>query len=67
MRWPGFVTDIGERRGTCSVLVGELWVERPLETPVHMWKDNINTDLQEIEWGSWTGLVWCWRGVNCDN
>jgi hypothetical protein len=24
MRWPGFVTDIGERRGTCSVLVGEL-------------------------------------------
>jgi hypothetical protein len=26
----------------------------------HRWEDNIKMDLQRVEWGAWTGLVWLW-------
>jgi len=32
--------------------------KRPLGTPKNRWKDNIKTDLQEVGWKAWTGLVW---------
>jgi len=29
-----------------------------LGRPMRRWKDNIKTDIQEVEWGTWTGLIW---------
>jgi len=26
--------------------------------PRHRWEDNININLQEMGWGTWTGLIW---------
>jgi hypothetical protein len=48
----------GERRGAYRVMVGKLEEKRPLERPRHRWEDNIKMDLQEVEWGAWTGLLW---------
>jgi hypothetical protein len=31
---------------------------RPLGCPRHRWEDNIKKNLQEVGWGSWTGLIW---------
>jgi len=30
----------------------------PLGIPRRRWEDNIKLDLQELEWGSWTELIW---------
>jgi hypothetical protein len=32
--------------------------KKPLGRPTHRWEGNIETDLQEIGWGAWTGLIW---------
>jgi hypothetical protein len=29
------------------------------------YKDNINIDLKEIEWGTWIGFIWLWIGPGC--
>jgi hypothetical protein len=47
-----------ERRGAYRVLVVKLEEKRPLERPRHRWEDNIKMDLQEVQWGAWTGLLW---------
>ena len=31
---------------------------RLLGKPTPRWEDNSKMDLQEMEWGSWTGLIW---------
>jgi hypothetical protein len=31
-----------------------------LEDPDVDWEDNIKMFLQEIEWGTWIGLIWLW-------
>ena len=49
---------MGERRGANRVFVGKLEGKRPLGRPRHKWEDNIKIDLQEVEWGAWTGLIW---------
>jgi hypothetical protein len=37
---------MGESRGAHRVLVGKPEGRRPLERPVHRWKDNIKMDLR---------------------
>jgi hypothetical protein len=46
------------RRGAYRVLVGRLEEMRPLGRPRRRWEDNIKMDLQEVGWGTWTGLIW---------
>jgi hypothetical protein len=58
MRWAGHVARMGEGRGAYRVLVGRPEGRRPLGRPRCRWEDNIKTDLQEVGWGAWTGLIW---------
>jgi hypothetical protein len=39
-------------------LVGKPGGKRPLGRPRRGWKDYIKLDLQEVDWGAWTGLIW---------
>jgi hypothetical protein len=50
---------MGDRRGVYRVLVGQSEEERPLGTPRHGWKYNIEMDLQEVGCGGmdWIDLV----------
>jgi hypothetical protein len=54
---------MGEGRGVHRVLVGKIEGRRPLGRPRRRWEDNIKMDLQEVEWGAWTGLMWLRRGT----
>jgi len=36
---------------------------RPLGRPRHRQEDNITMDLQEVGWGTWTGLIWLRTGA----
>jgi len=47
---------MGERRGAYWILVGRLKERRPLGRPKNRWEDNMNTNLQEMGQGAWTGL-----------
>jgi hypothetical protein len=39
--------------------------KKPLGRPFRRkWEDNIKMNLQELEWESWTGLIWLRRVVN---
>ena len=58
MRWAGHVACMGESRGAYRVLVGKPEVKRPLGRLGHRWDDNIKMALQEVGWGTWTGLIW---------
>jgi hypothetical protein len=40
---------MGDGRSVYRVLVGKREGKRPLGRPRRGWKDNINTDLQEVE------------------
>jgi hypothetical protein len=53
----GTCSAYGEGRGVCGVLVVKPEGKRPLGTPRRRWEDNIKTDLQEVGWGAWTGLI----------
>jgi hypothetical protein len=46
-----------EKRNAYRILMGKLEGKTPLGRP--RWKDSINTDLRETEWGGtdWTGLA----------
>ena len=37
---------------------GETEGKRPLGRPRHRWEDNSKMDLQEVELGAWTRLIW---------
>ena len=41
---------MGEWRGVYRVLVGKHEGKRPLGRPRHRWEDNINMDLQDVDW-----------------
>jgi hypothetical protein len=58
MRWTGHIASMGEKRGAYRILVGRAEGRRPLERPRHRWEGNIKLDLQEVGWGTWTGLSW---------
>jgi hypothetical protein len=49
---------MGEGRVAYRILVGRSEGRRPLGRPKRRWEDNIKMDLQEVEWGAWTGLIW---------
>jgi hypothetical protein len=56
MRWAGHIACNGEGRKVYRVLVGKPETKRPLERPMHRWKDGIKMDLREIGWGE--GVEW---------
>ena len=58
MGWAGHVASVGERRSVYGVLVGKPEGKRPIGRPRRKWEDNIKTDLQEVGWDAWTGLIW---------
>jgi len=58
MRWAGRVASMWERKAVYRVLVVKPEAKRPLGGPMHRWEHNIKTDLQEVGWGAWTGLIW---------
>jgi hypothetical protein len=58
MRWVGHAALTGEGSGAYRILVGRPEGGRPLGRPRHRWEYNIKMDLQELEWGAWTGLSW---------
>ena len=60
----GHVACMQERRGVYRVLVEKPEGKRTLGKPRCRWKDNIKTDVQEVELGAWTGLLWL-RIVTC--
>jgi hypothetical protein len=47
----------GEKR-CMQILVGKPEGKRPLGRPRHGWENNVKMDLQEVGWGTWTGLMW---------
>jgi hypothetical protein len=61
--WAGHVARICERRSVYRVLVGKPEGKRPLGRPRRRWEDNIETDLQEVGWGAWTGSIWLRLGT----
>jgi hypothetical protein len=58
MRWTGHVARMGEGRGAYRILVGRPEGRRPLGRPRRRCENNIKMDLQEVGWGTWTGLIW---------
>jgi hypothetical protein len=55
---------MGEERVAYRILVGRPEVRRPLGRPRRRWEVNIKMDLQDVERGAWTGLIWLgiWTG-----
>jgi hypothetical protein len=45
MRWAGRVARMGERRGSCRVLVWKPEGKRPIGGPRHRWEDNIKMNI----------------------
>ena len=67
--WGKHVARIGLRRGANRDLVGKLEGKKRLGRPRSRWEDNINMDVQEVDW---VGMDWIdlakdrnsWRAVN---
>jgi hypothetical protein len=55
MRCAGHIARMGEKRNTCTLLVGKPEGKRPLRRPSCKWMDNIKMDLGEKGWG---GMDW---------
>ena len=49
---------MGEKRGSCRILVGKPDGKRPLGRSRRRWEDKIKMDIQEVEWRGmdWIGL-----------
>jgi hypothetical protein len=54
MNWEGQVACVGERRGAYRILVRKSEGKRPLGRQKRRWEENIEMDLQELGWGTWT-------------
>jgi hypothetical protein len=54
----GHVARTGERRDIHRILVGKPERKRPIGRPRRRGEGNIKTDIQEVEWGAWTGFIW---------
>jgi hypothetical protein len=51
-RWAGHVAHMGEKRGTCKVLVGKLEGKRQLGRCKCRWEATIKIVIKEIVWVS---------------
>ena len=58
---------MGERRGAYRVVVGKFEGKQPLGIPWNTWEYNIKRDLQEVEFGARTGLIWLRIGTSGGN
>jgi len=68
MEWAGHVARMKERRGAYMVVVGKTEGRRPLGRLRRRLEANVKADLQEVGWGTWTGLIWLrmrdrWRAL----
>jgi hypothetical protein len=54
---------MGERRGAYRSLMGRSEGRRPLGRSRRRWEYNIKIDLQGVERGVWTGLIWLRLGT----
>jgi hypothetical protein len=54
---------MGDRIGACRVLVRKPVGKRLLGRPRHRWEDIIKSDIQEVEWGAWSRLIWIRTGT----
>jgi len=54
----GACSTYGGIIGTYRVLVGKPEGKRSLDRPSRRLKDNIKMNLQEVGWGTLTGLIW---------
>ena len=52
MGWAEHVAHMGEKRGACSVLVGNPEEKGPHGRPRRKWETNIKMNLKEICWES---------------
>jgi hypothetical protein len=66
IRWVGHVAQMGEKRNTCTILVGNPEGKRQLGRPRRRWVDNIKMDLREIgcDGVEWIGLIWLRIGTS---
>ena len=48
----------GKKRVAYRDLVWKLEERRPLGRPRSRWGGNVKKNIQEVGWGSWTGLIW---------
>ena len=62
-RWQGFESRAIYMMFVVRGLVGKHEGKRPLGRPRRRWEDNIKMDLQVVEWGAWTGLIWPRKGT----
>jgi hypothetical protein len=52
------VTPVGERRGAYRVLMERYDKMRQLGRPRLRWEEYIKTDFEDVQWGTWTRLIW---------
>jgi hypothetical protein len=64
MRWTGLVARMEEKRTAYRILVGKPEGKRPLGRQRSRWVDNIKTDLRDIVWMVWIGLIWLRIGTS---
>ena len=64
MRWAECVERMGDTRGAYRVFMGRSEGKRLLRRPRRRFEDNIKTDIQEVGWGAWTGLIWQRTGAS---
>jgi hypothetical protein len=54
----GACSTYGGEERCIRVFVGKPEGKRPIGSPRRRRENNIKIDLQEVEWGGWTGLIW---------
>jgi hypothetical protein len=58
MRWAGHVASTGESSGAHRILVRNPDGKTPFGRPRRRWEDNMETNLQEVQWGlDWIDLA----------
>jgi len=58
MKWAGHVARIGGEERCIQGFGGETWGKGPLGRSRRIWEDNIKINLQEVDVGALTGLIW---------
>jgi hypothetical protein len=58
---------MGEMSNAYEILVWKPEAKRPPRRPRCIWEDNIKTDLTEIVFGVWIGLIWLRIGTGGGN